>query len=55
MGTRAMAISTDEEGSVISGWEGGVRLSTYESDQFIKGMVETSNGYFIIWKDQRSG
>ena len=33
----------------------GIRLSADEHDQFIKGLVKTGLGYFIIWKDQRSG
>jgi len=34
---------------------GGLRLSTDENDQFIKGLVKTLTGYFVLWKDQRSG
>ena len=54
-GTRAYATAVDAEGSVIAAFSGGVRLSDNESDQFIKGLVKTSSGYFVIWKDQRSG
>ncbi len=53
-GTRAYLTAVDSNGS--SSWNsGGLRLSSYESDQFIQGVVETDSGLFIIWKDQRSG
>ena len=54
-GTRAYAISVNSDGEIIENFSGGLRLSTDDHDQFIKGLVKTSSGYFIIWKDQRSG
>jgi hypothetical protein len=45
----------DSDGNIAPGFQGGMRLSVVESDQFIKGLVETNSGYFIIWKDSRSG
>ena len=54
-GTRAYAQSTDSDGNVLSAFMGGLRLSTDENDQFIKGLVKTPTGYFVLWKDQRSG
>ena len=54
-GTRAYVQAVDVNGSVLSPFIGGLRLSTNESDQFIKGLVKTGSGYFILWKDQRSG
>jgi len=54
-GTRAYAIAVDVDGNIVEGFSGGIRLSDNESDQFIRGLVKTSSGYFVIWKDQRSG
>ena len=54
-GTRAMVVGVNDLGDVADNWDGGIRLSTVESDQFIKGLVKLSTGYFVIWKDQRSG
>ena len=50
-GTRVYAAMIDNSGSVL--WN--YRLSSEESDQFARGVVKTSNGFFVIWKDQRSG
>ena len=55
LGTRAFVTSVDESGNVETSFSGGLRLSTFESDQFIKGLVKTGAGYFVIWEDQRSG
>ena len=54
-GTRAYAQSTDSNGDILAAFSGGLRLSTDENDQFIKGLVKTELGYFVLWKDQRSG
>ena len=54
-GTRAYVTAVDADGSILNTFSGGIRLSDNESDQFIKGLVKTLSGYFIIWKDQRSG
>ena len=50
-GTRAYLSFIDQNGSMNS----NARLCSTESDQFIKGLVKLNNGYFVIWKDQRSG
>jgi hypothetical protein len=54
-GTRAYVQATDSGGNILDEFLSGIRLSEDEHDQFIKGMVKTDSGYFIIWKDQRSG
>tara|TARA_Y100001970_G_scaffold47257_1_gene59651 strand:- start:7597 stop:10488 length:2892 start_codon:yes stop_codon:yes gene_type:complete len=54
-GTRAYAQATDSDGNVLPAFAGGIRLSSNEDDQFIKGLVKTGSGYFVLWKDQRSG
>ena len=54
-GTRAYAQATDSNGNILPSFIGGVRLSSDENDQFIKGLVKTGSGYFVLWKDQRSG
>ena len=50
-GTRVYAVLVDESGQVV--WN--QRLSVEENDQFAKGVVKTDTGFFVIWKDQRSG
>ena len=50
--TRANAILVDSDGSIIGE---SIRLSTVEQDQFIKGLVKTDLGFFVIWEDQRFG
>ncbi len=54
-GTRAYLQALDSNGNILPAFSGGIRLSTNESDQFIKGLLKTDSGYFILWKDQRSG
>jgi len=54
-GTRGYFSIVNSDGNVNPSFQGGVRLSDNENDQFIKGLVKTNNGYFVIWKDSRSG
>ena len=54
-GTRAYFSMVNSDGSINSDFQGGVRLCADENDQFIKGLVRTETGYFVIWKDSRSG
>ncbi|MAX10016.1 MAG: hypothetical protein CMG13_04025 [Candidatus Marinimicrobia bacterium] len=54
LGTKANAIAIDSSGNIIWG-EGGLRLSSYDSDQYIESFTSSSSlGVVISFKDNRS-
>ena len=53
MGSSVNIIGVDYDGNVLDGWEGGLSVCDNSADQQFKGMVETSDGFFVIWKDYR--
>jgi hypothetical protein len=53
MGRSVNFIGIDYDGNILNGWEGGLSICENSEDQQFEGVVRTSNGIYIIWKDYR--
>ena len=52
-GRKVKAVAVDYNGNILSGWEEGINVSDYDSDQTFQGSVNTGDSIFIIWNDDR--
>ena len=56
MGSSVQYSGVNYDGGLLSGWTGMANLSTFDSNQKFRGMVNMGElGFFIIWDDDRNG
>ena len=48
MGSSVNIIGVDYDGNILSGWEDGLSVCDNSADQQFKGMVKTSDAFYII-------
>ncbi|MBV19591.1 MAG: hypothetical protein CL870_00635, partial [Cytophagia bacterium] len=52
-GRKVKMMAVDYDGNVLDGWNDGINISDFDSNQDYLQSVTTNNGIFIIWNDGR--
>ena len=52
-GRKVKAIAIDYSGNVLEGWESGINVCNYNSNQTFQTSIDVDNGIFVLWNDDR--